>query len=89
LRIVYFIANADGNGFSKKTETFDCFEIQAIIKTYSSVKNIVESAALRGADSMSGGGTGTVSKSFAGTAMFSRSKSTVHISPVRQKSKAT
>lgn len=82
LRMVYFAANVDANGFSKRTETFDCFEINDILKTYKSVKTIVEGAALRSQDTRQDG-AGAVSRSFAGTSMFSRSKSTANFSPIK------
>ncbi len=42
LQIVYFLANKDGNGFSKKSETFECFEVHDIIKVFTSIRNLIE-----------------------------------------------
>ena len=40
--LVYF--KTDGNGFRKKEETFECFEIYDIIKCYQNIRNIVQTA---------------------------------------------
>ena len=40
LGLTYF--KTDGNGFKKKEETFECFEIHDIIKCYHSIRNIVQ-----------------------------------------------
>lgn len=44
LAISYFQTNSDGNGFTKKSETFECFEIHDIIKVFKSIRNIVQAA---------------------------------------------
>lgn len=41
LNIEYFSANKLGSGFSKKSVTFDCFEVSDIVKVFSSIRTIV------------------------------------------------
>lgn len=62
LSIVYFVGNTKGTTFTKKTATFECFEVGEIIKTFQSIRTIVETQ----------GGTRAESRSFTGTQMFSK-----------------
>ena len=41
LSIEYFTVNKLGSGFSKKSVTFDCFEVADIVKVYSSIRTIL------------------------------------------------
>lgn len=63
LSIVYFVGNTKGTAFTKKTVTFECFEVAEIIKTFQSIRTIVETQ---------GGGSRAESRSFTGTQMFSK-----------------
>lgn len=54
LQIIYMLPNSDGNGFSKKNDTFDCFEIADILKVFSSVRTIVENAVSAQEDGVGG-----------------------------------
>jgi hypothetical protein len=42
LCLIYF--KTGGQGFKKKEDTFECFEIHDIIKCYQSIRNIVQAA---------------------------------------------
>jgi hypothetical protein len=63
LSIVYFVGNTKGTAFTKKTATFECFEVAEIIKTFQSIRTIVETQ---------GGSSRGESRSFTGTQMFSK-----------------
>ena len=67
----------EGNGFSKKEYTFECFEIHDIIKCYQSIRNIVQTAE-EGEDQI----RYAKSQSFAGPSMFQKLKGS--LSPVKQ-----
>lgn len=45
MNLIYFVVNADGNGFTKRNETYECFEIADIVKAFGSIRTIVEGAA--------------------------------------------
>lgn len=34
MQLTYFLPNKEGTGFNKKTEIYDCFEIDAILKVF-------------------------------------------------------
>jgi hypothetical protein len=83
LAISYFAQKKEG--FQKKTELFECFEIGDIVKVFQSIRTIVESAI--NAEEGQGAARG-VSKSFVGTQMFMKSQSTSQLSPIKTKKKS-
>lgn len=45
MSLIYFIQNSTGEGITKKSETYECFEIYDILKVFHSIRNVVESTA--------------------------------------------
>ena len=78
MTLIYFLTNSDGNGFTKKNETYECFEIADITKAFKSIRTLVESAVEKGGSAAEM----RQSKSFMGSAQFSKMKT---LSPVKSK----